>query len=755
MTNMTQRIVALLLALLMGFHLLPPAALAVEGSEAVDSVSNAAEMVEPSAAEETADHPVFLTTLSGVNPLYKGVAAEPEVPEPAPQGIHPQSTKVYTTISGVGKELRSYMLNRVTTFSLSFRTKYTPHSLDIDTIRGYTDEFFEYATKHTGVGNEGDYLRWSYGSWSSGVECTISKGTITYLFNYTLTYYTTAAQEKKLADKLKQVLRSLELDGKTEYQKVFLLYDYICQHVTYDTNHMNAGQGYPLQFTAYAALLKGSAVCQGYSTLFYRMALEAGVEARILSSQSLNHAWNLARVNGAFYELDTTWDVLLEEEEYAYFLRSTSEFGHKLNGVDVIPDEYRAPSFTKAYPLSPSSYNGKPLSGKTKNGQEWKYIPQSRTLSISGKGALPDYTFDTVPWKDCLPLVKTLVLSDEITAIGAYSFRDAPLICEIHLSPAVESVGSYAFYNCDRLKAVFLPPTLKKIGKYAFGFLRKKNKPIPLSGMVLQGDRDTVADRYAADNKLFFDATSKIALTSQNAVLTVTTPSLPYNASQQLPGLTLKYGKTTLVSGVDYFLSCQNNRDVGTASVTVTATGRYSGSFDAAFQIVPQDLKQASVTLSSTSYPYNGKARQPSVTVTLDGHTVSPENYSVSYQKNTAIGTAQAVITGTNNCFGSVKASFTILPAAPTLSQAKKAAPGKLALQWKKVSGVSGYRIEYSTNAKFTNSKFKTITKDSTVSSKLTGLKKGTKYYIRVQSFQTVSGNKYVSSWSKTLSAKA
>lgn len=53
-------------------------------------------------------------------------------------------------------------------------------------------------------------------------------------------------------------------------------------NVKYDYENLD-DTDYKLKYTAYAALLNGTAVCQGYANLLYRMALEAGIDARFIS----------------------------------------------------------------------------------------------------------------------------------------------------------------------------------------------------------------------------------------------------------------------------------------------------------------------------------------------------------------------------------------------------------------------------------------------------------------------------------------
>lgn len=75
-----------------------------------------------------------------------------------------------------------------------------------------------------------------------------------------------------------------------------------------------------------------------------------------------------------------------------------------------------------------------------------------------------------------------------------------------------------------------------------------------------------------------------------------------------------------------------------------------------------------------------------------------------------------------------------------------------LTVKWKKVSGASYYQVQFSTNASFKNAATKKTTANSV---KLTKLKSGKKYYIRIRSCTTANGTRVTSAWSAKKSAKA
>ena len=115
-------------------------------------------------------------------------------------------------------------------------------------------------------------------------------------------------------------------------------------------------------------------------------------------------------------------------------------------------------------------------------------------------------------------------------------------------------------------------------------------------------------------------------------------------------------------------------KGAGTATITATAaegTNYKSGnaSYTLTVNASKTDISGCTVTLSATSYAYNGKARKPSVTVTNGSATlVTDTNYTVSYTNNTNAGTATVTITGKGDYTGTASKTFTINKAAAKLT---------------------------------------------------------------------------------------
>ena len=216
------------------------------------------------------------------------------------------------------------------------------------TIRYTGSESFDYravldmAMAHTGNPTEGDYLRFQYGGWSiryGGGE-----------YRYQLSYYTSAAQEAEMDAAVASTLNQLALGGKTEYQKIRAVYDFVCANTVYDYDHLG-NSSYKLQFTAYAALINKTSVCQGYANLLYRLLLSVGVDTRIVTSET--HAWNIVRIGDWYYNVDSTWDAGCNGN-YSWFLKCMDHF----TGEDHVREApYSEEPFLTDYPMSPTDYS--------------------------------------------------------------------------------------------------------------------------------------------------------------------------------------------------------------------------------------------------------------------------------------------------------------------------------------------------------------------------------------------------------------
>ena len=316
MKRVTKSVTALLLALVLSLTLLPAQALAADTAPAQ-------------------------TTYIGsyVNPAYAGKIGIPrrqstlsvqtaQITQPKKAGT------VYTSEAAAAADLRKQMVSRSEELVVTLRSA----SDDVETI---ALNLWNLALDHVeGSGTTGDYLRWQHTGMSGSVEGESLDSGYRYTFTYVpdtryfdTIWFTTNAQEKALTNYIQNtILPQLSLGGKTTYQKVQAIYNWITANVKYDYSHMNDPTYWP-QYTAYAAAVQKKAVCQGYANLFYRLANDAGIDCRIITGKAYNgtqtedHAWNIVRMEDEkYYCLDATWDAGLKPENYEYFLKGLTSF---------------------------------------------------------------------------------------------------------------------------------------------------------------------------------------------------------------------------------------------------------------------------------------------------------------------------------------------------------------------------------------------------------------------------------------------
>ena len=243
-------------------------------------------------------------------------------------------------------------------------------------------------------------------------------------------------------------------------------------------------------------------------------------------------------------------------------------------------------------------------------------------------------------------------------------------------------------------------------------------------------------------------ALSRISISK--ASVTLSTSTYAYDGKAKKPGVTVKLNGKTLKNGTDYTVSYSNNTKVGTAKVTITGKGNYTGSVSKTFKI-KNKFKKATVSGISTK-AFTGKNITQSITVKYNGKTLkNGTDYTVSYSNSKKIGTATVKIAGKGSYTGTITKTFKINPAKQEI-QKLTAKSKAFFVDWAQKGSATGYEIQYATNSKFTSAKKVTITNnktDKTTVSKLSGKKK---YYVRVRSYTTVKGTKYYGAWSASKS---
>ena len=290
--------------------------------------------------------PLETVTETRINPLYEDVISEDDLITPQDGGIALYSEPEYGNPSEAAELLREQMKERMETAVVYFATERSDYP-------NVSREIWTEAMAHTGQPKEGDSLKWQWGGYNLSRSGYIRSGIYYITCTFTITWYTTPEQEEELDEAVASVLSQKGLldNTKSSYAKTKIIYDYLCENVTYDYDHLDDAT-YTLQYTAYAAMINKTSVCQGYALLFYRLALESGVDARLIAGTGNGgaHGWNIVKVGGKYYNLDSTWDA--GRTTYRYFLKCPANFENHVRYED-----YETEAFHESFPMGTTDYS--------------------------------------------------------------------------------------------------------------------------------------------------------------------------------------------------------------------------------------------------------------------------------------------------------------------------------------------------------------------------------------------------------------
>ena len=313
-----------------------------------DETSSSVKQPKENSPEEFSAYSAFK-----VNPLYEDILDADElkseinkIQKEAAAGASlydaKESAEVFQNAETAAVYLRGQMLERSTTVNFYLPKDLIPSQ---EAFKALMEEMieeiaFEYTPECTG--QEGDAL--ALGCKGYGYKAEDS-GDGNYLLTCTIAYWSDSAQEQELTAEVDKALASLDLETKTEYQKIRSIYDFICDHVNYDQSLQ--------KHAAYDALCTKTAVCQGYAVLFYRMCKDAGLSVRAITGKGYGeaHVWNIIRLGDKYYNVDATWDGQDEETRHDYFLLSEKDFINHERAEKFATDE-----FYEAYPMAGISY---------------------------------------------------------------------------------------------------------------------------------------------------------------------------------------------------------------------------------------------------------------------------------------------------------------------------------------------------------------------------------------------------------------
>lgn len=136
-----------------------------------------------------------------------------------------------------------------------------------------------------------------------------------------LAYDMTTEEAHQISARVERIVQDMPI-GLNDFEKVKYVNDFVVLNTAY--NLESAASPY----TPYSILFNGEGVCEGYALTTLLLLEAAGVETRYISGEVETglHAWNLVKLDGEWYHLDTTWNDPVPNQpgkvRYDYFLVS-------------------------------------------------------------------------------------------------------------------------------------------------------------------------------------------------------------------------------------------------------------------------------------------------------------------------------------------------------------------------------------------------------------------------------------------------
>ena len=197
--------------------------------------------------------------------------------------------------------------------------------------------------------------------------------------------------------------------------------------------------------------------------------------------------------------------------------------------------------------------------------------------------------------------------------------------------------------------------------------------------------------------------------------------SREYNGGVIMPTPEVKDGETILTPGGDFEFGYSDNTNAGTATLTITGKGNYTGTADKTFTIERKDIAGAVIKLEQSELPYNGSTQTVKIqSVTVGGKTLASGDYSIVNGSDMFMSAKDSIpltIEGRGNYTGTATTTWKITKIDPVLDnfvvtpdlsteQTYDGNPKAVSVQTKDAIGMGAVKVYYegSTGTDYTKS---------------------------------------------------
>ena len=279
-----------------------------------------------------------------------------------------------------------------------------------------------------------------------------------------------------------------------DMQKVFAIYSYVTQRMAYDNIQVSDNRAY--QDDALLVMRRGIAVCEGFANAFTALCraqkipatVEYGLglssykdmmESDLETDETPDHAWAAVMVDGKWYYVDPTFDIVHYYEGYGISTagsRNSTYYSYFLAPLEAFSFEHKICDADSAHGFERSGSCGTDATFS---------VSRDGTLTIRGSGQIklpygvndfrrvvfdPDSNITSIG-KECFldcDLLTSIVLPDTVKSIEGGAFSTCEDLEYVYIPEGVTYIGKNAFYTCDELAYVRIPDSVDEVGKSAF-----------------------------------------------------------------------------------------------------------------------------------------------------------------------------------------------------------------------------------------------------------------------------------------------
>ncbi len=508
--------------------------------------------------------------------------------------------------------------------------------------------------------------------WASGVVFastgSVNNPKVTSIYLTVDQSYYSASKRAKIQRAINSGMNSyckkidaMKTKGASDMSIELMVHDMLINKCSYAFDSYGEPEDATWAHNIYGIFGKNTAVCQGYAKAFQLLMNYAGIDCIYAIGWGLGegHAWNLVKLDGTWYGVDTTWNDTGDGIAYYFFNTSTKLFSntHKY--------DYYDPSLSAMYKV--------PAVSSTDTYWYYTYYKLKHTTA-------PNLTNVTATFKAALSKVERNSQYKLHFAMNENYAKSFANICINYKQAIGKSLSSNG--------------KLYQIGSYTPTLI--KNNPVRpwnfahvnVSLKTISNIKDNVTyfDRYQfqvnnTDSTGRSDITSQVTTATQGGKLVIsykgavigsyianvkTVQVSPiadgiYNGKVHTPKPVIKIDGVALIEGTDYTLSYANNVNAGTGSVIISGKGKYLGKKIVKFNIKPLSLVGGKI-VAVAARSYTGSRIVPTLIVTsASGVKIHVGDYTITGKDNVNVGTATVMVTGKRNTFGTLTTRFQII----------------------------------------------------------------------------------------------